>query len=431
MSWLARSIANTLHLDDEEEEEADEEAPDDAVPRSTHNDAVSPEDLPLDTTLDHRLSDSNGGAEDLESDNNNQGRGVKEDLSEIRDSFTRQLWGVASFLAPPPPPPPPPLHQRSDSLHLESKSDGAESSNEDEDEDEELMEYDARESGELVQPEDYYTSIVEDAIGITEEVLAFARNIAHHPETWLDFTLTEDEEFDDFDISDAQYKHALAVEHLAPRLAALRIELCPAHMTEGYFWMVYFVLLHPRLNKHDADQLSSPQIVEARTMWMQELQKRTKEESYWHNKDSSDSPLGNFTIHPYEDDHIGNVSHRISPFESTMHHTDADHVIEKHVSNEIEFIDKSVIKEDPAPNHQEKVVVSSFIGIPKQDIDDDDEDDDDWVKDDSDLIGYCSTSIFGNEEDISFSDLEDDIDCSIPVKSKIVFTEWNTTNRTS
>lgn len=31
------------------------------------------------------------------------GKGVKEDFSELTKTFTRQLWGVASFLAPPPP----------------------------------------------------------------------------------------------------------------------------------------------------------------------------------------------------------------------------------------------------------------------------------------------------------------------------------------
>jgi hypothetical protein len=64
----------------------------------------------------------------------------------------------------------------------------------------------------------------------------------------------------DFDMSDAQQEHTLAIQHLAPRLAALRIELCPCHMTESYFWKVYFVLLHSRLKKHDADNLSTPQV---------------------------------------------------------------------------------------------------------------------------------------------------------------------------
>lgn len=64
----------------------------------------------------------------------------------------------------------------------------------------------------------------------------------------------------DFDMSVSQREHAMAVEHLAPRLAALRIELCPCHMSDSYFWKVYFVLLHSRLSKNDAEILSTPQV---------------------------------------------------------------------------------------------------------------------------------------------------------------------------
>lgn len=64
----------------------------------------------------------------------------------------------------------------------------------------------------------------------------------------------------DFDMSDAQQDHAAVIERIAPRLAALRIELCPCHMSEGYFWKVYFVLLHSRLHKQDAGILSTPQV---------------------------------------------------------------------------------------------------------------------------------------------------------------------------
>ncbi|XBI73466.1 hypothetical protein VPH35_067210 [Triticum aestivum] len=104
-----------------------------------------------------------------------------------------------------------------------------------------------------------------DVIGITDEVLTFATNIARHPETWLDFPLLPDEEESDgpfsyFDMSDAQQEHALAIGHLAPTLAALRIELCPIHMSEECFWKIYFVLLHPRLRKHDAELLSTAQV---------------------------------------------------------------------------------------------------------------------------------------------------------------------------
>jgi hypothetical protein len=64
----------------------------------------------------------------------------------------------------------------------------------------------------------------------------------------------------DFDMSDTQQEHAMAIEDLAPTLAALRIELCPIHMTKECFWKIYFVLLHPRLKKHDAELLSTPQV---------------------------------------------------------------------------------------------------------------------------------------------------------------------------
>lgn len=64
----------------------------------------------------------------------------------------------------------------------------------------------------------------------------------------------------DFDMSEAQIEHAITIEGLAPRLAALRFELCPIHMSEDSFWKIYFVLLHPRLSKHDADLLSTPQV---------------------------------------------------------------------------------------------------------------------------------------------------------------------------
>lgn len=61
-------------------------------------------------------------------------------------------------------------------------------------------------------------------------------------------------------MSDAQQEHALAIERLGPSLAALRMELCPGYMSEACFWKIYFVLLHPRLSKHDAELLSTPKV---------------------------------------------------------------------------------------------------------------------------------------------------------------------------
>lgn len=62
----------------------------------------------------------------------------------------------------------------------------------------------------------------------------------------------------DFRMSDAQKEHASAVEGIVPSVAALRANL-GSYMGDDQFWMVYFILLLPRLNEHDFDILSTPQ----------------------------------------------------------------------------------------------------------------------------------------------------------------------------
>ncbi|GER33488.1 BSD domain-containing family protein [Striga asiatica] len=392
MSWLARSIANSLRLDEVEDVPgAEDRAPHDTVPE---------EDPPgADRRSSGDCHSSCGGDDEIDGGDNR--RGVKEDLSELKDSLARQFWGVASFLAPPPPPPPPPP-----SILRSGVGDR---------EGEELVEQGGGEPCKFGPLEDFYTDVVDCAIGVSEEVLAFARDIAHHPETWLDFPFSEEDEFDDFDISDAQYKHALAVEHLAPRLAALRIELCPVHMSESYFWMVYFVLLHSRLSKHDADLLTSSQLVQARIMWMYELEKRTKELSgLVVSTEPSDSVHQNFIMH--SDEYMHARPEYIS---------EPENEIEKNSVNETKFVDKSVIKEDLTPKLQEKEMILSSVIAKGGDHVDDKDDDDDWLKDMSDFIGYSDKSVKGNEEDISFSDLEDDLDHTIPVRYEIVTSEEN------
>lgn len=240
-----------------------------------------------------------------------------------------------------------------------------------------------------------------DVIGITEEVLAFATNIARHPETWLDFPLLPDDDESDgpfsyFDMSDAQQEHALAIEHLAPRLAALRIELCPIHMSEECFWKIYFVLLHPRLNKHDAELLSTPQIVEARAMLMQRLQYQSKleTEQLGHHRDDLGVQL--------REDALKDGTEAF-PFvrqetASVMPITEIE--IEKHPIHvtEVAVVDKSVIKEELPKDHTEtsNVLQEAF-----------DDDIDDWFDEEADLAGHPTIHI-GDEEDVSFSDLEED-----------------------
>ncbi|KAK4860577.1 hypothetical protein QYF36_026477 [Acer negundo] len=401
MSWLARSIANSLRIDEDGVEEND------VVPNQTQPD--------LSPTGYHQISlkkEQQTQSSELEEEDETQSRGVKEDLTELKQTLTRQFWGVASFLAPP----------------ADSNSNLDESRPSDQSDEEDpvnsgigVSEMDTNNlpfrSEENEEEEEEELA----AVGITDEVLAFATNIAHHPETWLDFPLDEEDDLDDFDMSDAQKDHAFAIQHFAPRLAALRIELCPCHMSEKYFWKVYFVLLHSRLNKQDAEFLSTPQVVEARAVWMQELQKQTKPETDWlgrstsYMKDSTnvvqedfDPTSSNFANY----DLISPRTYTTEPSTSTMMtYYEEKHPIE---STEVQFIDKSVIEEKPVTEDKHLLIgPSSKIQIPDYE---EEGDDDDWPEADSEL-GDNETPIYvGNEDDISFSDLEDDV--LLPVKPK-------------
>jgi hypothetical protein len=153
------------------------------------------------------------------------------------------------------------------------------------------------------------------------------------------------------------------------------------------------------------------QVVAARAMWMQELQKKTKAETDWfariqsYSKDSANILEEDFDLTPR-----GTFS-----FEPSSSSVATDFETEKHLveSNELQFIDKSVIEERPVIKTEykdSKLVVENF-----------EDDEDDWPEEDSELGRYGGAALYvGNGEDISFSDLEDDEDCSVPIKSKTV-----------
>ncbi|KAK9219385.1 hypothetical protein WN943_008029 [Citrus x changshan-huyou] len=427
MSWLARSIANSLHLDDDD----DGAEENDVVPDRSNLDTSPTNHYQIPPPKDDRTQSP---PEQLE-ENEFQSRGVKEDLTEFKQTLTRQFWGVASFLAPPPT-----THdnQQGSSNNLD-ESGAPDQSDEEDPLDSGIGVSEMSRMGSNYYPlgseenegengnGDYGEEEEEEeglsAVGITDEVLAFASNIAHHPETWLDFPLDEEEDLDDFDMSDAQKEHALAIQHFAPRLAALRIELCPFHMSENYFWKIYFVLLHSRLNKLDADILSTPQVMEARAMWMQELHKQRKPESNWFERSTS---YMNDHENVLQEDLVPTSSRRtpeiMSPrmyaAEPTTSTMTTDCETEKHPieSTEVQFIDKAVIVEKQVVAEDKNLLVgrSSKIQIPNYE-----DDYDDWPDEDSDLGRQNETAIcVGNEDDISFSDLEDDD--SVPMNPKVV-----------
>ncbi|XP_050365297.1 uncharacterized protein LOC126783801 [Argentina anserina] len=397
MSWLAKSIANSLKLDDDDEDDP--------------------------TTTTNQNPNSNPSAADPAFDPRG---GVKGDLSELTKTLSRQFWGVASFLAPPPdaPPPKPQGDEPSEEDVIAGiRSDFAEiggrfksgisklSSNK------AVSEFTKIASNLLQFGSEEEAEAAGLALGVTPEVLAFVRNVSMHPETWLDFPLSDGEGSDDFELSDIQQEHALAVERLAPALAALRMELCPEHMSDSHFWMIYFVLVHPRLCKQDAELLSTPKIVEVRAMLSHELKKgnMSKPESdpslssAAYPKEITDSPKQQHLSVP-----LSAQSDLVPPQTSSMRSAPlpgtTDIETEKHPvrSSEIQIVDKPVI-EGPVKEtnyHQPPSISSSKV------LDENDEDDaDDWLKEESEMDGdgVGGTSIpIENDEDVSFSDLEDD-----------------------
>ncbi|CAL9245043.1 unnamed protein product, partial [Arabidopsis halleri] len=392
MAWLARSIANSLKLDEEDEDDQK-----------------------------HPNQPSSESASDSQSP-----RGVKEDISELTKTLRSQFWGVASFLSQPSSSPDlqernqTPDHAEEEDLIAGIRSDFAEiggrfrtgisklSGNLPVSEFTKIASNFLQLNSEDVDPKDY------DAIGVTEELVAFAKDLAMHPETWLDFPLPDedDDTFDDFELADAQYEHALAVERLAPSLASLRIELCPEYMSENCFWRIYFLLVHPKLSEDDALILSTPQVLEARAMLSHELQKRSKlpvEEGS--SSDANAVIVEPLTVPPYEPSPESGTVKIVNPvdFETDKHPIE---------SKEIQIVDKSVIEERSTSTASS----SRFINVH---VDDEEEDDaDDWLNDEEtssvSAIEGRSTSnhhpLGEDEEDVSFSDLEEDNDGESDVK---------------
>ncbi|XP_076940364.1 uncharacterized protein LOC143609508, partial [Bidens hawaiensis] len=234
MSWFTRSIANTFNLNDED----NNNNPD-------TNSSTNPK--PQQDNDDSPLSPK---------------QGVKEDLSEITKTLTSKIWGVASFLAPPPSDPVTGIRRDFAEIGGRFRSGISKLSD--------VSEITKLASNILQLSPDA------EAVGVTDEVLGFVRDVTMHPGTWMDFPLLEDEEdSEDFELSDVQQEHALAIESLVPRLPALRIELCPGYMSESTFWKIYFVLVHPKLEPHVAELLSTPEIVKARVSLSHELKARS------------------------------------------------------------------------------------------------------------------------------------------------------------
>ncbi|KAK9213196.1 hypothetical protein WN943_002583 [Citrus x changshan-huyou] len=202
------------------------------------------------------------GSDSPQSSPTNRNGGVKEELSVLGENIGRQLRGVAAFLAPPPITESQSQSRPSDSPTLQGIRD-------------DLVEIGgsfksglsllsgnkavagfSKLASNLLQfrNQDDYGEEFDGVAGITGEVVEFVKEISLRSECWTDFPLSLD---DDFEMSDAQREHAFSVERLVPSFTDLRISLCP-HLGDNRFWMIYFILLLPRLNEEDFELLSTP-----------------------------------------------------------------------------------------------------------------------------------------------------------------------------
>ncbi|XP_042056849.1 uncharacterized protein LOC121801432 [Salvia splendens] len=165
--------------------------------------------------------------------------GIKSDLAEIQGTFRSGLSLISSKIS-------------SNLLQLQNQLGDRDDGSDDAEEDE------------------------EDGLGISDEILDFVSKISRRRELWTDFPLSLPD--DDFHLSDYQREHAANIEHLVPDFETLRQIICTQMSTEK-FWLIYFILLLPRLNDKDLKLLSTPQVAEARETLFKQLQNKNDQET--------------------------------------------------------------------------------------------------------------------------------------------------------
>jgi len=152
------------------------------------------------------------------------------------------------------------------------------------------------------------------------------------------------------------------------------------------------------------------QVMEARALWMKELQNQTHS-----SKESRDKILEEEDITPSTSNYYNHappefLSPRIYAFEPpSIMYRDFEHG-----SENAQFIDKAVIEEKPIQKNDKN---SASLSQTSKDVVDDD--DDDWPEEE-DSANSWAPMFTVNEDDVSFSDLEGDDDISsLALKSKI------------
>uniref|UniRef100_A0A7C9ANM1 BSD domain-containing protein n=1 Tax=Opuntia streptacantha TaxID=393608 RepID=A0A7C9ANM1_OPUST len=351
--------------------------------------------------------------------------GVKDDLSAIGETIGRQLRGVAAFLAPPP------ADDsagdgtsqklagiRNDlaeiggsfktSLSLLSSnravseisklaSNLLQLNEETELGDDDRLNNDN--AGDDYEGEDEY-----EGAGVTDEVIEFAAKISNRPELWTDFPLAFEQEFD---LSDAQSEHVSIIEQLVPSMADLRSRLI-SDITEKQFWLIYFILLLPRLNEDDLELLSTPEIVEARETLLQMLRSKNETEIDSENPQSGDSSNVDNKVTD-EEMEKSQSGEKVTKSENSTASRSTE-INESNAPNKV--VEGTDNKSDPKVGGAERVLGGNLdVGPVKEEH----ETTDIWLEDGKPATTGSSSAPkrFQSEDDVSFSDLEDD-DTDLP-----------------
>ena len=106
------------------------------------------------------------------------------------------------------------------------------------------------------------------------------------------------------------------------------------------------------------------------------------------------------------------------PLESLTSSSTSYFETEKHAK--VGIFDKPVVEDDPATQSKTNVLVSNFSEISIHDYD---EDEDEWPEEEGAGVPGCMAISYGNEEDVSFSDLEDDNEPTSALSSKTATSE--------
>ncbi|KAJ7567063.1 hypothetical protein O6H91_02G130800 [Diphasiastrum complanatum] len=269
MSWFSRSVS-FLQRKDEPQEESDE----------LGTAEIEEEEEKNEIQVKAKLS---------------SGTGV-EDLSELTKNITRQLWGVASFLAPTPSSKfddpssedelSPQFHEQklfgpeletisiTEDKPLKSKLEAVQSENQPMVDILSEADYDSSQRGTVQldssNPVSKQSSMEPRISGIRSDLAelkgGFAKGLSHISSVIRvvigeDLLVSSPSEATDFEMNHLQQHHVQAIEYTSRRLAALKIELCPHYMREEHFWKIYFALLHSCLKKENSLLLAAPQVM--------------------------------------------------------------------------------------------------------------------------------------------------------------------------